>query len=58
MRISGTSLLVYSLDMVNHVGLSGVTAGADGALVGLDALVHAHYVVLQALVPSERPATG
>ena len=58
MRISATSLLVHPLDMVNHVGLSGVTAGADGALVGLDALVHAHYVVLQALVPGEGPATG
>ena len=58
MRISATSLLVHPLDMVNHVGLSGVTAGADGALVRLDALMHAHYVVFQALVPSERPATG
>ena len=53
----GLSLLMHSLDMVNHVGLSGITAGADGALVGLNALMNAHYMVFQPLIPGKRPPT-
>ena len=48
---------MHSLDMVNHVGLSGITAGADGAFVGLNALMDAHYVVFQPLIPGKRPPT-